>query len=87
MLCEGHALTAVEASMQLSKEMRSCGLVVDDTDRVRIRSARPTILIIDHQGPLESPAARDHCMQFMVAIILIKVDLPKIEDKTFLLYW
>ena len=38
---------------------------------VTIRTHEACIRIIDKQGPLDNPADRDHCIQYMVAVPLI----------------
>jgi len=40
-------------------------------ERVTIRTHEACIRIIDKQGPLNNPADRDHCIQYMVAVGLI----------------
>ena len=65
---EFHAQTAVEAAMTLHPE------VVDRLDEVRevvIETQEPGVRIIDKTGPLDNPADRDHCIQYMTAIPLI----------------
>jgi 2-methylcitrate dehydratase len=65
---EFHAQTAVECAMQLH------GLVKDrlaDIEQITIRTHESAIRIIDKKGPLDNPADRDHCIQYMVAVPLI----------------
>jgi 2-methylcitrate dehydratase len=69
---EFHAQTAVEAALQLHPEVK------DRLDRIRkieIVTHESAIRIIDKKGPLDNPADRDHCIQYMTAIGLIKGDL------------
>ena len=68
---EFHAQTAVEAAMALHQQMREQGRSVDDIARITIRTHEACVRIIDKQGPLQNPADRDHCVQYMVAIPLI----------------
>src|SRR5262250_680234 len=66
---EFHAQTAVEAAIQLHPEVK------DKLDRIRkieIVTHESAIRIIDKKGPLNNPADRDHCIQYMAAIGLIK---------------
>lgn len=42
-----------------------------DIERIVIETQEPAIRIIDKTGPLDNPADRDHCIQYMVAIPLI----------------
>lgn len=68
---EFHAQTAVEAAMTLHGELRKRGRTADDIARVTIRTQEACIRIIDKKGPLDNPADRDHCIQYMVAVPLI----------------
>lgn len=68
---EFHAQTAVEAALQLHQQLKSLGKSVDDIQRVSIRTHEACIRIIDKHGPLNNPADRDHCIQYMVAVPLI----------------
>src|SRR5579863_7674427 len=65
---EFHAQTAVEAAMTLHAEATSR---LDQIERIVIETQEPGVRIIDKTGPLDNPADRDHCLQYMVAIPLI----------------
>ena len=43
---------------------------LDQIDKIVIRTHESAIRIIDKKGPLNNPADRDHCMQYMVAVPL-----------------
>src|SRR5476649_1475586 len=68
---EFHAQTAVEAAMTLHAGLAKAGRSVDDISKITIRTHEACIRIIDKQGPLNNPADRDHCIQYMVAVPLI----------------
>ena len=68
---EFHSQTAVEAAMTLSAEMKAAGKSEADIKKVTIRTHEACIRIIDKKGPLNNPADRDHCIQYMVAVPLI----------------
>ena len=68
---EFHAQTAVECAMRIFQDMKSSGKAVEDIKKIRIRTHEAAILIIDKKGPLNNPADRDHCIQYMVAVPLI----------------
>ncbi|SFU52102.1 bifunctional 2-methylcitrate dehydratase/aconitate hydratase [Xenorhabdus koppenhoeferi] len=68
---EFHSQTAVEAAMILHQQLKERGKQVEDIARITIRTHEACIRIIDKQGPLNNPADRDHCIQYMVAIPLI----------------
>jgi 2-methylcitrate dehydratase len=65
---EFHSQTAVEAAMQLHDTVRGR---IDDIERVVIETQEAGVRIIDKTGPLDNPADRDHCIQYMVAVPLI----------------
>ena len=65
---EFHAQTAVECAIQLHGAVKDR---LNDIDRVVITTQESAIRIIDKSGPLNNPADRDHCIQYMTAIGLI----------------
>jgi 2-methylcitrate dehydratase len=65
---EFHAQTAVEAAMQLHPVVRER---LNDVEMVTIETQEPGVRIIDKTGPLDNPADRDHCLQYMTAVPLI----------------
>ena len=65
---EFHAQTAVEAAMKLHDEVRDR---IDDIASITIETQEPGVRIIDKTGPLNNPADRDHCIQYMVAVPLL----------------
>lgn len=74
---EGHAMSAVEAALILSKQL---GQRIDSIQSVRIRTQKPAMTIINKTGPLHNAADRDHCMKYMVAMTLLKGDWPSVHD-------
>jgi 2-methylcitrate dehydratase len=68
---EFHAQTAVEAALTLHAQLAARGLTAANIARVTIRTHEACLRIIDKQGPLNNPADRDHCIQYMVAVGLI----------------
>ena len=69
---EFHAQTAAEAAVRLHPEVKDR---LDDIDRIVITTHESAIRIIDKRGPLNNPADRDHCIQYITAIGLIKGDI------------
>ncbi len=65
---EFHAQTAVEAAFKLHPQVRDR---LNDIKRVVLTTHESAIRIIDKKGPLNNPADRDHCLQYMTAIGLI----------------
>ncbi len=68
---EFHSQTAVECAMTLHKKLKDMGKSADAIRKISIRTHEATIRIIDKKGPLNNPADRDHCIQYMVAVPLI----------------
>ena len=68
---EFHSQTAVEAAMTLHSQLTAQGFSASDIKKVTIRTHEACIRIIDKKGPLNNPADRDHCIQYMVAVPLI----------------
>src|SRR5690349_9816119 len=68
---EFHSQTAVECAMTIFQEMKSLGKTAADIKSVKIRTHEAAIRIIDKKGPLNNPADRDHCIQYMVAVPLL----------------
>jgi 2-methylcitrate dehydratase len=68
---EFHSQTAVEAAMAIHGELKRLGRTVDEIKKITIRTHEACMRIIDKKGPLDNPADRDHCIQYMVAVPLI----------------
>jgi 2-methylcitrate dehydratase len=77
---EFHAQTAVECAVQLHPLVKN---KLADISRVELTTHESAIRIIDKSGPLNNPADRDHCLQYMTAIGLIFGNLTAAdyEDK------
>src|SRR5918992_3706604 len=77
---EFHAQTAVECAVMLHPQVRDR---LDDIEKIVITTHESAIRIIDKRGPLYNPADRDHCIQYMTAIGLMKGTLtaPDYEDE------
>ncbi len=77
---EFHAQTAVECALKLYPEVKDR---IDEIKKVVITTHESAIRIIDKKGPLHNPADRDHCIQYMTAIGLLKGNLtaPDYEDE------
>jgi len=65
---EFHSQTAVEAGMTLHADVKDR---IDEIEKVVIETQEAGVRIIDKTGPLDNPADRDHCIQYMVAVPLI----------------
>ena len=73
---EFHAQTAVEAAVALHPQVIGR---IQEVDRIELTTHESAIRIISKTGPLSNPADRDHCLQYMVALGLLKGDL-RAED-------
>ena len=68
---EFHSQTAVECAMQLHRQLHRLGKKAEDIKKIRIRTHEAALRIIDKKGPLNNPADRDHCIQYMIAVPLL----------------
>ena len=66
---EFHAQTAVEAAIQLHPLVSGR---INEIEKITITTQEPAIRIIDKSGPLTNPADRDHCIQYMTAVPLLR---------------
>ncbi|MGZ5170334.1 MAG: bifunctional 2-methylcitrate dehydratase/aconitate hydratase [Burkholderiales bacterium] len=66
---EFHAQTAVECAVALHTHVRDR---LQDIEKIVITTHESAIRIIDKKGPLHNPADRDHCIQYMIAVGLMK---------------
>ena len=69
---EFHAQTAVEAAVELHAEVAPR---LGEVERIVIETQESGQRIINKTGRLSNPADRDHCLQYMVAVGLIKGSL------------
>ena len=69
---EFHAQTAVEAAVILHEQVKD---KLDEIEKILITTHESAIRIISKEGILNNPADRDHCLQYMTAIGLLKGDL------------
>jgi 2-methylcitrate dehydratase len=65
---EFHAQTAVEAAFELHPEVVER---LDEVKSITITTQESALRIIDKTGPLNNPADRDHCIQYMTAVGLL----------------
>ena len=75
---EFHAQTAVECALQLHpNHVNNIDTLekINHIDRIEITTHESAIRIIDKTGPLNNPADRDHCIQYMAAVGLLKGNL------------
>jgi 2-methylcitrate dehydratase len=69
---EFHAQTAVECALQLHPLIKDR---LQDIESIVIETQESAVRIIDKKGPLNNPADRDHCIQYMVAVALLRGNL------------
>ena len=75
---EFHAQTAVECAFALHQKVGNrldSMEKINQIDKIVITTHESAIRIIDKTGPLHNPADRDHCIQYMTAIGLLKGNL------------
>lgn len=69
---EFHSQTAIEAAKHIHAELKARGKTARDIKEVTIRTHEACIRIIDKQyKPMDNFADRDHCIQYMVATMLV----------------
>jgi 2-methylcitrate dehydratase len=66
---EFHGQTAIEAGVALHPQVAHR---LNEIKSIDIKTQEPAMRIIDKRGPLKNPADRDHCIQYMTAVALIK---------------
>ncbi len=79
---EFHAQTAVECAIQLNAQVGSELQTLEQIaqiDKIVITTHESAIRIIDKTGPLDNPADRDHCIQYMTAVGLLKGNLTALD--------
>lgn len=62
------AQTAGECAIKLNPLVKDR---LDDIDKIIVRSHERMIRVLDKKGPLSNPADRTHCVQYVVAVLLI----------------
>lgn len=68
---EFHGQTGAEAAIRVHGLLKQQGRTADDIAKITIRTQQACLRIIDKTGPLDNPADRDHCIQYMVAVAIL----------------
>jgi 2-methylcitrate dehydratase len=66
---EFHAQTAAECGVLLHPLVRDR---VEEIERIEIQTQEAALRIIDKTGPLANPADRDHCLQYVTVVALLR---------------
>ena len=69
---EFHSQTAAEAAVKLHPFVKGR---LREIEKIVVHTHESAIRIISKSGPLNNPADRDHCLQYMIAVPLIFGDL------------
>lgn len=69
---EFHSQTAAEAAVKLHRFVKGR---LREIEKIVVHTHESAIRIISKSGPLNNPADRDHCLQYMIAVPLIFGDL------------
>ena len=78
---EGHGISAVEAAVEISTMLKVSEIVAErDISTIHIRTQKPAVTIIDKTGPLRNYADRDHSLQYMVAVTILKGSVIETAD-------
>ena len=73
---EYHAQSALEAAVALHSQVAGR---LDEVERVEVSTQRSAMRIISKTGPLNNPADRDHSLEYIVAVGLIKGALSHLD--------
>ncbi|KAI9838909.1 MAG: ATP-binding cassette transporter CGR1 [Sarea resinae] len=69
---EFHSQTAIEAAKKIHAQLKAQGKSAEDIQDVTIRTHEACVRIIDKQfKPMDNFADRDHCIQYMVSVMLV----------------
>nr|AUW30776.1 putative 2-methylcitrate dehydratase [Cladonia uncialis subsp. uncialis] len=69
---EFHSQTAIEAAKKIHADLKERGKSAEDIESIVCRTHEACIRIIDKQHkPMDNFADRDHCVQYMVATMLV----------------
>ena len=79
---EGHGISAIDATLQQARLLHERGLdPVTSVHKIHLRTHEACKRIISKGGAaLHNPADRDHCVEFMIAVALLKGRLLRVED-------
>lgn len=79
---EGHAVSAVEAALiQLRRfQEKKLSDPAAQIKSIELRTTSAANLIINKAGPLRHAADRDHCLQYVVALTMLKGAAPDFRD-------
>ncbi|KAI1340857.1 MmgE/PrpD family-domain-containing protein [Xylariaceae sp. FL0016] len=79
-MAEAHAISAAKCAVELAARLKALKRDVGEIEKMVIRTQEAGKIIIDKSGPLMNPADRDHCMQYIVAVSLLKGSFIVGED-------
>ncbi|KAK8054547.1 2-methylcitrate dehydratase [Apiospora phragmitis] len=66
-------LMVASTAMRASQELQARHLdPTRDIQSIRVRVQEAAMIIINKRGPLNNPADRDHCLRYMLAVVLLK---------------
>ncbi len=69
---EFHSQTAIEAAQKVHAQLKATGKSAEDIKEITIRTHEACIRIIDKQfKAMDNFADRDHCIQYMVSVMLV----------------
>ena len=64
-----HAQSAIECALEVSTQVRDR---LDDIAAIKLFTHQRTLETIDKTGPLRNAADRDHCLQYAIAVCLLR---------------
>jgi 2-methylcitrate dehydratase len=85
---EGHGISAIDATLQQAKILQKRALdPLASITKIRLRTHAACIRIISKQGALHNTADRDHCVQYMIAVTLLKGQPLEVDDYADASHW
>jgi 2-methylcitrate dehydratase len=77
---EGHGISSVGCALKYREKLLDNGYTLDNISGIDVRTTAAAYLIINKTGQLYNAADRDHCIQYVIALALIKGAAPEPED-------
>ena len=77
---EGHIMSAIEAALAQHAKLVGLGRSPSDIIKIEVRTNGAANIITNKSGILHNAADRDHCMQYSLAVALLKGDIPSVDD-------
>ena len=83
---EDYAASAIEAALILSKQLQTYSASFLDLpleeiiSQIQVRTQKPATIAINKYRPLDNAADRNHCVRYMIAVVLLKGSIISASD-------